>query len=1307
MPNLTATFKLVDEMSSKMDNVAASGQSMASQLEQSGEALSAVFDGVSGTVTTTATTIDGVATSIDSYGTATGQAASQTDYWTEAVGNYDRSALDAIFTTEELVEKGLKSSEALQEQEAMFALCEKSSVQLNTAMEEVVSTQTGLSSAIENSSRAMSEISDSEKVSAEAKQELAQASEAAVEAMKELETTQTAAQQAAENYEAVINSGTTDLDELGSAAEQAGRAYDNLVEANQKAANATDELSKASEKVSEESEKAGKSGSEAVAAISSALAAAGITAAVKEISEAVYELVEAFSQAESTVVMATGATGEALDSLMVSTMDAYSAAKNADLSSTAGAIGEINTRMGLTGDELTDVTGKFLDFASVTGGNATSSVRNVTQLMNQWGIEADNLESVLDRLTYAGQVSGISVDALSSQLTNNKAVLEQLGFSFDEAIAMFSNFELAGTTTTAVMTGFRSALSSGAISSLDELYYVFEEISSGAISAADASEIFGTRAGPAIVSAVNSGTLSLDSMVSALENTDGTLDTTAEAAQTLDQKWTQATNNVSTAFTSAVEPTLSKFSSGLSGVANSFGDFLNEHPKFTKAISAIGIGIGVVVAGIAGVTLVTTVAIPAITAFGTAFNAALGPIGWVTLAITGVVAAGTALIDMFSDAEDETAGLTSTSRDQYYQLQGLNAEYEEACDTWGEADSRTLRLKYEVDDLSEAFEANKQTVEEMNAEYEEFSQKCEETISSYQDSIKEIHDQEIGTYALIQKLEDLASQNEKVAGSEELMKSMIEQLNDELPNLSLSYEDVINNVDGYAEVMKKAAKQQAEEDKRQEQIQAYINLMAEQEEAAAKVAEMESNLAKEREAHDMYYNEEAGKWMNEWYGENSLASWLMTDLGDYEDKLQGYKAWLSDVQNQIAEIEDDWEAVGKAAEKAAEEPVTSAEAVSIAYEGVKEEIEALCTAYDEAYEAAYESFQGQFGLFDEAEVNAESTVENAQKALDSQLEYWSGYLDNVKTLKSVSAEDLGITQDNYDALMAYVQDGSQESAGLVQSMVKNINSGNEEAVAKLANTVGEIEEKQSKAADKVVNWSDDFKSQLDDIEEKMQATIEDMNLDTEAADAASSTISAYIDKIRAGKGNAAAAAQEVANAVKSALFIGPVLDTSGATASSVSIGTALSLPARPTHGIKSASSAPSAPIGYASGTLDATPGIALVGEEGPELINFAGGEVVYTADETARILSGTGTDNQQYRTSVPASMHESSTEQTGNLTTQEKKIVLEIAGQGSIDISNGVDKETVIDILYSYLKPVLAEILQQESYEEGDLSYDY
>ncbi|MFD5069138.1 transglycosylase SLT domain-containing protein [Streptomyces sp. NPDC058369] len=43
--------------------------------------------------------------------------------------------------------------------------------------------------------------------------------------------------------------------------------------------------------------------------------------------------------------------------------------------------------------------------------------------------------------------------------------------------------------------------------------------------------------------------------------------------------------------------------------------------------------------------------------------------------------------------------------------------------------------------------------------------------------------------------------------------------------------------------------------------------------------------------------------------------------------------------------------------------------------------------------------------------------------------------------------------------------------------------------------------------------------------------------------------------------------------------------------------------------------------GYAIGTLSASPGLSLVGERGPELVNFRGGERVYTAKDTESLLS--------------------------------------------------------------------------------------
>jgi SLT domain-containing protein len=44
--------------------------------------------------------------------------------------------------------------------------------------------------------------------------------------------------------------------------------------------------------------------------------------------------------------------------------------------------------------------------------------------------------------------------------------------------------------------------------------------------------------------------------------------------------------------------------------------------------------------------------------------------------------------------------------------------------------------------------------------------------------------------------------------------------------------------------------------------------------------------------------------------------------------------------------------------------------------------------------------------------------------------------------------------------------------------------------------------------------------------------------------------------------------------------------------------------------------------GYWTGTASASPGLALVGERGPELIDFSGGERVYNDQDTAGILGG-------------------------------------------------------------------------------------
>ena len=254
----------------------------------------------------------------------------------------------------------------------------------------------------------------------------------------------------------------------------------------------------------------------------------------------------------------------------------------------------------------------------------------------------------------------------------------------------------------------------------------------------------------------------------------------------------------------------------------------------------------------------------------------------------------------------------------------------------------------------------------------------------------------------------------------------------------------------------------------------------------------------------------------------------------------------------------------------------------------------LAAAYREAYEEAKESFSGQFGLFDEAQASADATVAAAQKALDSQLAFWQGYAENVSVLKGISAVDLGVTQANYDALMAYVRSGTPEAAGLAADMVKAVNEGNTQALTNLANTLGEIDENQSRAAQEVSAWTMGLTEQMDQLLLDIEEDIAALNMSDDAEANGRATVQAFID----GSADMLPLVQRTyASIAQSARR---ELATAAATSAGWN-GSTFNIP------------------GYASGTDNAQPGWAKVGENGPELMFFHGGEKVLNASQTAAV----------------------------------------------------------------------------------------
>ena len=1024
MADLLARFKLVDEMSDKLGKMAEKGQSMTEQWERAGDAASAALEGITGGVSSAVTSVDGIATSIDNLQDAMGQA----DYWTDAVGNYSKELLEATYSTEELVEMGMKSADALEEQNRMLELCERSVTELSQSMDATTQIQQDLSAAMDSAAETAKALSKNEDVSAEAKEALAKASTEAAEAMRELDKAQQEADAAMEAYSQTMASGTSDLNQLEAAAERAGHAAEALAEANGRATEATQELSDATEQASEEAEGAGDKGTDAIGAVAGALAGAGITAKVMEIAGAVYELAGSFSEAEKTIVSATGATGRELDEFMSSSLDVYASSSAESLNDVAVAMTSVQTATGLAGDALEEATDAALVLNNTLGYEVSESARTAGALIKNFGVsatEAYNLIAIgaqngadkngdlLDVLNeYSAQYAalGLSAEEFVSSLVDGA---EAGVFSVDkvgDAVKEFNIRAKDGSDTTAeafellgmnadMMSEKFAAGGDTARTAFFEVVNALESMDDPLAKNAAAVGLFGTQYEDLeatvlpVLAGIEGGTLEMYDAV-------GTL---AEGASSMGDEWQAAGNSIKAAFGSAITPAVSAGSTALAGFVQGVGEFLQEHPAVTKAITAIGVGLGVVVAGFALYAAGTAAATAVTALFGTTLSAAIWPITAIAAAIAAVTAAALFLVDAFQEDLGEVEGLTATTREQYYELQDLNAEYEEACEKYGETSEEALRLKYQVDDLTAAYEANKQTVEEFTAEVDTLIQSHDELISSYEESMTTLDQNAVGTMSLIQKLDDLVSTTNRTAAQEQQMRAVIDQLNTDLPDLALSYDDVTSSTEKSIEAMKQAAEAQAEQERQAEQRQAYVDLLKEQATLEEEIAKAEENVRLEQERMD-----NMSGWDHFWTG----GEW--DDLEAYQEALDELNAAYEENQATLQGIEEDWEGVAEAAENAAESPSTYEEAVAVAYENVRAKVEELCAAYDEAYQAALESFEGQFGLFDEAEADMDATVANArllgelqrerrdaEKHLGSRPRHHAGELRGVDGLRTV------------------------------------------------------------------------------------------------------------------------------------------------------------------------------------------------------------------------------------------------------------------------------------------------------------------
>lgn len=264
---------------------------------------------------------------------------------------------------------------------------------------------------------------------------------------------------------------------------------------------------------------------------------------IGEVAEKVINLAMSFDEANSIIVEKTGAMGDSLAEFNDIARDTSMLVDNTDLTGVASTVGELSTRLDLEGQELRNVTYLMQQFADVTGTDGESAVVNISKVMKNWGVETDDIGSLLDKLTVAGQKTGISIDSLSSDLVTHKAQLQEMGYSLDESIALLSNFEKEGINSSRIMTGFNTAVGKwakegkNAKDGFAELSESIANASSNTEAITLATDYFGRRSAQELVYAIRTGRMEFDDLSEAIDNSNGVMLDTEERADTVAEKF--------------------------------------------------------------------------------------------------------------------------------------------------------------------------------------------------------------------------------------------------------------------------------------------------------------------------------------------------------------------------------------------------------------------------------------------------------------------------------------------------------------------------------------------------------------------------------------------------------------------------------------------------------------------------------------------------------------------------------------------------------------------------------------------------
>lgn len=386
----------------------------------------------------------------------------------------------------------------------------------------------------------------------------------------------------------------------------------------------------------------------------------GVTAPLAAVGAA---SIKAFNDVDAgldTIIKKTGVTGDQLTEFQ-GIMNNLATTIPTTFENAGSAIGEVNTRFGVTGQELEDLSGQFIKFAELNNTDVSTSIDNVQKVMDAFGLSVQDAGPLLDTLNKVGQDTGISVDKLAQSMVSNGSALREMGLNAADSARLLGSLEKSGVDTSTVMTGLAKVQQKAYKDGIP----MQEAFASAIATSGDAVEIFGAKAGPKLYEAFSSGILGIDMFSGGMSTLNDNLGSVSETfTATLDpiDQWQLTLNQlkitgaeIGNNLMTVMQPVLIQIGELVKQLGTWFSGLTEQQQQnivkmglFVAAAGPLVTAIGGVITTVGNVVTIGSKVIKTFNTISTAVQAAGGvmaalssPVGIAIAVIGGAIAIGT------------------------------------------------------------------------------------------------------------------------------------------------------------------------------------------------------------------------------------------------------------------------------------------------------------------------------------------------------------------------------------------------------------------------------------------------------------------------------------------------------------------------------------------------------------------------------------------------------------------------------------------------------------------------------------------